>query len=65
MNMHPWMMNTPRTKRNAAFKSLANMIATGELEIPVAGVHQLADFKNAVRAAETPGRLGKIVLKAS
>ena len=61
----PWMMNTPRTKRNAAFRSLTNMIAKGELEIPVAGVHQLADFKNAVRAAEAPGRLGKIVLKTS
>jgi len=35
------------------------------LEIPVAGVHQLKDFKNAVRAAEAQGRLGKIVLKAS
>ena len=61
----PWMQNTAKTRRNAAFRSLANMVAKGELEIPIAGVHDLKDFKNAVRAAETPGRLGKIVLKAS
>jgi NADPH2:quinone reductase len=62
--LSPWLVNTPKTKRNAAFKSLTNMLAKGDLEIPIAGSYALADFKQAVRAAETPGRLGKVVFKA-
>jgi NADPH:quinone reductase-like Zn-dependent oxidoreductase len=63
--LSPWMQNTPKTKRNAAFKSLAAMIARGDLKIPVAGVYEIRDFKKAIQAAETPGRLGKILLKMS
>lgn len=63
--LSPWMANTSKSKSNAAYKSLATMLASGELDIPVAGAYPLEDFKKAVVAAETPGRLGKIVLKLS
>lgn len=63
--LSPWMQNTPKTKRNAAFRSLASMLSSGELEIPIAASYGLQDFKKAIRAAETPGRLGKILLKMS
>ena len=61
----PWMRNASKSKRNAVFRSLTNMIAAGDLKISVAGVYDLKNFKEAVRAAETPGRLGKIVFKVS
>lgn len=63
--LSPWLANASKTKRNAAYKSLANMLVSGELEIPVAGVYALDDFKQAVKAVETSGRLGKVVLKLS
>jgi len=41
---------------------LAGMIATGRLEIPIAGTYHLADVRNAYRELEKHHTLGKIVL---
>lgn len=52
---------TPMAWR-AAFDAVIARVADGRLALPVAATYDLADVAAAVRAAETPGRTGKVLL---
>ncbi|MDQ0645147.1 zinc-binding dehydrogenase [Microbacterium murale] len=49
--------------RAALFGELIQRVGDGTLTLPVAGVFDAADAKDAVRASGTPGRVGKVLLR--
>ncbi|MFF3028410.1 zinc-binding dehydrogenase [Microbacterium sp. NPDC057944] len=49
--------------RGALFGELIQRVSDGTLTLPVAGVFDAADAADAVRASNTPGRVGKVLLK--
>ncbi len=49
--------------RGALFGELIQRVTDGTLTLPVAGVFDAADAADAVRASNTPGRVGKVLLK--
>jgi len=59
-----WMNKVGAEKRQQVFNELWNLFAEKELEIPVAAVYPLAEFRQAIKAAEDPGTRGKVLLKS-
>lgn len=59
----PWMAATPPPEQKRRILDMASSFASGKIRIPIAEVFPLEDVREAVRAAETPGRLGKILLR--
>lgn len=51
------------TTRGALFGELIQRVGDGTLTLPVAGIFDAADARDAVRANSTPGRVGKVLLK--
>lgn len=49
--------------RGALFGELIQRVTDGTLTLPVAGVFDAADIADAVRLSNTPGRVGKVLLK--
>ncbi|GAA1152196.1 zinc-binding dehydrogenase [Microbacterium oxydans] len=49
--------------RSALFGELFQRLADGSLTLPVAGIFDAADISAAVRASDTPGRVGKVLLR--
>ncbi|WP_426183808.1 zinc-binding dehydrogenase [Microbacterium sp. TWP3-1-2b2] len=49
--------------RAALFSELIRRVGDGTLTLPVSGVFDAADVGDAVRASNTPGRVGKVLLK--
>lgn len=49
--------------RGALFGELIQRVTDGTLTLPVSGVFDAADVADAVRASQTPGRVGKVLLK--
>lgn len=49
--------------RGNLFRELIQRVGDGTLTLPVAGVFDAADVADAVRAGDTPGRVGKVLLK--
>ena len=49
--------------RSALFGELFQRLADGTLTLPVAGVFDAADIRDAVLASNTPGRVGKVLLR--
>ncbi len=57
-----WFRETPRSVSRPILDALARDAAAGLFELPVDAAFDLADAADAVRAATTPGRLGKVLL---
>ena len=49
--------------RGALFGELIQRVSDGTLTLPVAGVFDAADAADAVRASNTAGRVGKVLLQ--
>ncbi|WP_243224944.1 zinc-binding dehydrogenase [Microbacterium sp. CIAB417] len=49
--------------RGELFAELVQRISDGTLTLPVAGIFDAADAADAVRATNTPGRVGKVLLR--
>jgi NADPH2:quinone reductase len=49
--------------RQALFGELAERIGQGVLTLPVSSIHAFEDVRDAVRASQTPGRVGKVLLR--
>lgn len=60
----PWFANTGAEERNRVHAELMSLFQQGKLDIPVAGIFALEDFREAIRQAQAPGRLGKILLRS-
>lgn len=52
-----------QTTRSALFGELFQRLTDGSLTLPVAGTFDAADISAAVRASDTPGRVGKVLLR--
>ncbi|HTZ53916.1 MAG TPA: zinc-binding dehydrogenase [Candidatus Acidoferrum sp.] len=60
--MNAWMQRASEGDRVDAMQRVFALALSGELRLPVGGVYPLRDAALALRAAETPGRSGKILL---
>ena len=49
--------------KGALFGELIQRVSDGTLTLPVAGIFDAADAAGAVRASNTAGRIGKVLLK--
>jgi NADPH:quinone reductase-like Zn-dependent oxidoreductase len=58
----PWFAATSPADRASILKKLLDLFQKRQLDIPVAGIYGFSDFKSALRAAQAPGRLGKILI---
>jgi NADPH:quinone reductase-like Zn-dependent oxidoreductase len=59
--MNTWMQRASEGDRVDAMQHVFALAVAGELPLPVGGVYPLRDAAQALRAAETPGRSGKIL----
>jgi NADPH:quinone reductase-like Zn-dependent oxidoreductase len=59
--MTSWMARATYDERVAAIGAVFAGALAGEFPLAVGGVYPLLDFKAALKAAETPGRAGKIL----
>ncbi|HJV23170.1 MAG TPA: zinc-dependent alcohol dehydrogenase family protein [Holophagaceae bacterium] len=57
-----WKRRTPKVERDETCRALLACMAGGGLVCPVAGVHPLAQWREAVSQAQAPGRVGKVLL---
>jgi NADPH:quinone reductase-like Zn-dependent oxidoreductase len=57
-----WFREASASERTAVFGELAGLVATGELHAPVHATYDVRDIKDAVRAAASGGRSGKILV---
>jgi NADPH2:quinone reductase len=55
--------NMDAATRGALFGELIQRVGDGTLTLPVAGIFDAADAADAVRAGNTPGRVGKVLLR--
>jgi NADPH:quinone reductase-like Zn-dependent oxidoreductase len=60
--MNTWMSRASEGDRVDAMQRVFALALSGELPLPVAGIYPLRDAAQALRAAETTGRGGKILL---
>ncbi|MBV8490911.1 MAG: zinc-binding dehydrogenase [Candidatus Eremiobacteraeota bacterium] len=60
--MSAWMTAASDADRLQAMQRVFGLAMQGQLPLPVASVHPLADAAAALKAAETPGRPGKVLL---
>ncbi len=61
--MTSWMSRATHDERGAAMRRVFELALAGELPLPVGAIYELAQVREAMRAAETPGRPGKILLR--
>ena len=59
--MNAWMPRASAEQREGVLRRVFALALAGELPLPVAGVYPLRDAAQALRAAETPGRTGKVL----
>ncbi len=57
-----WFRKTPRAVSHPILEALARDAAAGVFDLPVDATFDLADVAEAVQAATTPGRIGKVLL---
>lgn len=53
----------PEADRGRMMGELVALAAKGELPLDVDGIHELADYRDALAAAQEPGRKGKVLLR--
>lgn len=59
--MSAWMQRAPQEERLRAMQRVFELALSGRLPLPVEAVYPLNDAASALRAAETPGRSGKVL----
>jgi NADPH:quinone reductase len=59
--MNAWMQRASEGDRVDAMQRVLTLALAGELPLPVGGIYPLRDAAQALRAAEMPGRSGKIL----
>lgn len=52
-----------KDKRVALISELIRLVATGELQLPVAAVYPLEQIEQAVKSSLAPGKVGKVLLR--
>ena len=57
-----WFRQTPEQERVAVVGEIAGLIATGELYAPIHATYDVSEIKEAVAAAASGGRSGKILI---
>ena len=57
-----WFLRAPEERRRAIVGEIAGLIATGKLHAPIEATYDVRDIKNAVAAAASGGRSGKILI---
>lgn len=57
-----WFKQTPREEVAAAYGEILQMLATGELSVPVDATYPLSQIREALQHAARAGRGGKVVL---
>ena len=60
----PWYARSSAEEKKHVLRGLEESFRTGELSIPVAGIHTLENFKAGIEQVLSPGRLGKILLSS-
>lgn len=60
-----WKRRTPKAVRDEVCRALLACMAEGKLRCPVAGIHALDRWREAVAQAQTEGRGGKVLLSIS
>jgi NADPH:quinone reductase-like Zn-dependent oxidoreductase len=64
--LRQWVQGVYVKEWQGTFREVMKLVGLGRLQMePIGQTYELRDVKEAVRAAETPGRLGKVVLRAS
>ena len=63
--MNSWMPRASAEQRASAFGRVFELALAGELPLPVAGIYPLRDAAKALKAAEAPGRGGKVLFAPS
>jgi len=58
----PWFQRAPEERRRAIVGEIAGLIATGKLHAPIEATYDVSDIKDAVAAAASGGRSGKILI---
>ena len=61
--MSTWMQRASQEQRMAAMQRVFGLARKGELPLPVQATFTLEDCTEALRAAETPGRRGKVLFR--
>ncbi len=61
--MSPWMQRATQEQRIAAMQRVFELALSGELPLSVHGVYPLTEPSAALRAAEMPGRHGKVLFR--
>jgi NADPH:quinone reductase-like Zn-dependent oxidoreductase len=57
-----WFQRTPEERRRAIVGEIAGLIGTGKLHAPIEATYDVSDIKDAVAAAASGGRSGKILI---
>ena len=57
-----WFQRAPEERRRAIVEEIAELIATGKLHAPIQATYDVSDVKDAVAAAASGGRSGKILI---
>lgn len=60
-----WLEETPRSQVNCQLYKLAEIMATGNLQLPIDSIFPLAELPQAIERAYEPHRNGKVLLKLS
>jgi NADPH:quinone reductase len=59
-----WFQTADPAQMQKVISELVQLVATGELILPIEAEYDLADFKQALQHAERPGRSGKILMSS-
>jgi NADPH:quinone reductase-like Zn-dependent oxidoreductase len=59
--LHNWLRHAPRTEIEQTYRTLNDLVATGELSVPVDATYRLDEYHEAVEHAMTSGRSGKVL----
>jgi NADPH:quinone reductase-like Zn-dependent oxidoreductase len=57
-----WLGQSSQTEIHGMFNELWSMVRDGSLRLPIASMHALAEFGDALKADATHGREGKVIL---
>jgi trans-2-enoyl-CoA reductase len=57
-----WFQRAPEERRRAIVGEIAGLIATGKLHAPIQATYDVSEIKDAVAAAASDGRSGKILI---
>lgn len=56
-----WLRHAPRTEIEQTYQALNDLVAAGDLTVPVDATYRLGDYREAIVHAMTPGRGGKVL----